>query len=151
MCDLKHISQRLNRVFTQFDVVSDETFLQLAMQYLVITLECQVYYHLGDYSQTNWIPRLMNRLARIILEPYCDHSVLLEMHPRLVRGYTECLEALKCHEHTFSSDGNQIKVQPYSGDEKHVKRFEFHLSYVVAIFWESCYARGLDAAQKSFT
>ena len=94
---------------------------------------------------------MMTRLARIILEPFCDHSVLLEMHPRLVQGYQECLSDLKCVEHTFSSDENQIKIQTFPTDEYHVTSFKFVLSFVVSIFWESGYERGLEAARKSFT
>ena len=113
-------------------------------------MECQVYYHIGDYRQTNWVPKLMRRLAQVILSPSCDHSVLLDYHPRLVHSYQKCLQDLKCTEHTFSSDGNVIGVRVHEIRKRRVTYFEFRISFMVAIFWESGYHRGLAAAHKRF-
>ena len=57
--------------------------------------------HLGDYQNTNWLPSLMARLGRTILDPSCDHALLLEYHPRLIQAYKTCLSDLQCSEHTF--------------------------------------------------
>ena len=150
ICELKQISQRLNRVFGQFETITDDIFLRLSMQYLVLSLESQVYYHIGDYRQTNWVPALMSRLARVILGPNCDHAVLLDFHPRLTQAYSSCLHDLKCTEHTFSSDDNRIEIEFHRTCSTRATKFTFHISFVVAIFWESCYDRGLSAARNCF-
>ena len=137
----------MNGIFTHFTVVTDDQFLKLAMQYLVLTLESQVYYHLGNYAITNWLPQLMSRLGETILNPSCDHEILLEYHPRLVQAYKFCLNDLQCSEHTFSSDDNSLSVFP---DLKYVNGMNVEISFVVSLFWEAPYERGLAAARKIF-
>jgi len=141
------VSYELNRVLHFSGSIGDRDFLHKALQYLVLSLENQVYYHLADYTNTNLLPRLISRLGRSILSSDCDHELLLEYHPRFVQAYQQCLRDLHCEEHSFSSDDNSLKVAP---NLQTVTQMTTQLDFVVSLFWESPYERGLSAAQKQF-
>ena len=89
----------------------------------------------------------MARLGRTILDPSCDHALLLEYHPRLIQAYKTCLSDLQCSEHTFSSDDNSLSI---STDHGLISSMRTELSFVVSLFWEAPYERGLAAAHKIF-
>lgn len=127
--------------------VSNNTFLRLALKYLVYSLENQVYYHLSDYAAYNRLPRFMSRLSQSILDNGCDHAILLEFHPRLVSAYKSCISDLKISEHSFSSDANQLIVSP---SLQCIDRIHMKMTFVVSLIWENAYERGLSAARQIF-
>ena len=127
--------------------MNNNSFLKLALQYLVLSFESQVYYHLSDFTNINRLPQLMSFLGEAILDVQCDHDILLEYHPRLISAYQACLTALRCQEHVFSSDGNELLISP---SHQCVNQLTTEIDLVVSLFWESPYDRGLAAAHKSF-
>ena len=127
--------------------MSHNRFLRLALQYLVYSFESQVYYHLSDFAGINLFPRFMYRLGQCVLDPQCDHAILLEFHPRLVEGYRQNLTALKLSEHTFSSDSNSVSIFP---TQNCIEQYSMQARFVVSLFWENPYDRSLNAAQKVF-
>lgn len=110
ICSLKGIANQLNLALKQPEKIGHNQFLRLALLYLVFSFENHVYYHLSDFTGINLFPRFMSRLGQCVLDPRCDHDILLEFHPRLVESYRRTLDTLKLSEHTFSSDDNSISV-----------------------------------------
>ena len=144
---LKNISNKLEDIIGQRKTVSKNEYLRLAMKYLVLTFELQVYYHLSECINLNRVPRFTTLLGEAILDTDCDHDILLEFHPRLITAYRTCLSDLKCQEHIFSSDGNEIHVSPNSVC---ITQLVTEIGLVVSLFWENSYPRGLAAAHKNF-
>ena len=94
VCQMKTLSRRLTRVLNYEENLSDRAFLEHALQYLLKTLEIKVYYHLGEHIQYDLLPRLLRRLGKCILDPKCDHQILLKYHPLLMQHYTASLKTL---------------------------------------------------------
>ena len=135
-------ARRLTRILTHEIQVSDRDFLEISMQYLLLTLEHQVYYHLGDHLQYDLLPNFITRLGHCILDPKCDHLILLQYHPVLVQAYFRCLESLSV------SNGVEIK---FFQTTSRLRQLRLTFSYAVSLFWEPNFDRDLSLARHFFS
>ena len=151
ICSLKQISNRLHRVLNHEETVSNKIFMELGLKYLVLSYETQVYYQLGSHQNQNLLPRLMSRLSHCMLDPRADHTVLLDYYPRLSVAFNACLDDLSLTKHVFSSTRNSISWMPSEHDSQKIEFTQHRVSFSVSFFWESCYDKGLSAAQSALT
>lgn len=149
VCDLKLLAHRLTGILTREMVVDNTKFLKTALRYISLSLKLQVYIHLGSHLQYDFLPRLLSRLCESVLDPRCDHEILLEFYPSFNQFYRVCLQDLSLTDHIFSSDGNQLAVQ-FTPETDRISLLSSDISFSVSLFWENSYAKSVAAARKSF-
>ena len=129
--------------------MSNTHFLKVALRYLLLTFEQQIYYHLGDHFQYDFLPRFFRRLGLCLLETNADHQILLQYYPAVIQSYLRCIKTLSLHEHIFSADSNQIKVDWYPNTIR-CRQLSISTSFVVSLLWESSYDRSLSYANQFY-
>ena len=150
VCDMRLLSHRITRVLKHEQIVTNQAFLDMSLKYLLYTVETQVYYHLGDHIQYDFLPRLLERLGKCLVDPQCDHQTLLKYHPALTRHYRRCLQDLSLTEHIFSADSNFLRITKSSCDSR-IERLQLGTSFSVSLYWENPYQKSLAAARKFFS
>ena len=130
--------------------MDDTQYIKTVMEYLILTFECQVYYHVGDHPSRNNLPKMMRHLIQCILDPKCDLQNLLEYYPRLNDAFQKSLSACACELHLFSSTKNQIRRVLNAHHEDYFDVVLHEISFTVSIYWESAYTKGRSLAQTIF-
>ena len=148
VCKMRVLAHRIVRVLKHERRLSNEKFLELALQYMLYTVENQVYYHLGDHIQYDFLPRFLERLGKCLIDPHCDHQILLKYHPAFVRHYQQSLQDLSLTEHVFSADSNTLQLTKDPSDL--IKQLRLGTSFSISLFWETPYQSSLAAARKYF-
>ena len=149
ICYLKKLANNLHRVLSQEETITNQWFFHLMVQYILASFRCQTYYHIGPFAQVNMFPRLFHRMSLCILDPTCDLEILLSAYQMIISSYNDCLRAISCSEHVFSSDENSLSYVP-SDAHNRFAYVKTQVSYVIGFYWEDSYNKVLKAAHKSF-